>query len=219
MSDKEPGEEWENEFDGDGGDATAIDPDALKKLRSTGAMDSAPDPALDGAADELAGGAPTVMEEDSASSLLEAVDPEEDEVADFDENSVTRMDPSAMSDMAKAEGALGKKPCPSCGVMVSPGYPKCPRCKHSFVKPGGAKYKAGGTALVGRTVPWTIVFIAAVVTAIIVYLSERDPIEDDGPRDQSSDTSGAEGSEPEAPEESAPEEPAPEEPAVEEEGE
>lgn len=175
-------DEWEKEIEGGGG-ATTIDSEALQKLRNTGGLKavSVEDTSLDGAAEEFDIAPATVMEdveELSGAELLQAVDSGElggGENTDFDEDSKTRMDPRVIPE---AEVALdvGKKPCPKCGVMVASGYPKCPRCKHSLVKKRRATTDAGGTSLRGRAVPWSIVFIVAVLTAIIVYLAEREPV-------------------------------------------
>jgi hypothetical protein len=182
---EEAAEEWENEFDG-GGDATAIDPKALENLRSADAQ------AASSVEDVPKESAKTSEPEVSASSLLETdTGDAEAENTDFDENSVTRMDPKAMGDMAAAEDSIGKEACPNCGVMVASGYPKCPRCKHSLVVAKSSKKSAGGTSVVGRTVPWAIVFIAAVLTAIIVYLSERDPVLESS-QDEASEVNGEE---------------------------
>lgn len=174
-------DEWEGKSVA-GGDATAIDPRALDELRKLSAKPTggkADD--FKAAADEFGEGPATVtesVEEVTPDGFIKMVSDADDLSQEFDEDSVTRMDPRAIGKVDEAaDDAVGKEPCPKCGVMVAPGYPKCPRCQHRLV--GSSKSKragAGGTTVVGRTVPWAIVFVAAVLTAIIVYLAERDVV-------------------------------------------
>jgi hypothetical protein len=106
--------------------------------------------------------------------LQQANDSARDE---FDEQGVTVMDASTPGKLSGIEEAApGKQVCPSCGVTVLPGYPKCPRCK-ATLRSNDKRHRqgAGGTSVVGRTVPWTIVGIAAIATATIVYLADRTP--------------------------------------------
>ena len=174
-------DEWDEKSGG--GATSAIDPEALSDLRTVSSVHSEAEAADFATAAEEFDSAPATVMEDvqrfSPSQLLEAVDKDQFGSAgksEFDEDSVTRMDPRARPDIVEPEDSLGKEPCPKCGVMVAPGYPNCPRCKSSLVPPRTKRRaRAGGTSLGGRTVPWTIVFIAAVVTVIIVYLSEREP--------------------------------------------
>lgn len=179
-------EEWENDFgDGGGGPATTIDPDALKKLRLE---DSAPD------LSDIA--APIVAEdvpEESTSRApsqpdFEALD--DDPADEFDDGTVTVMESRSVSERASSSDGLGPvgEPCPKCGVKVAPGYPKCPRCKAVLMQSSQShKKSAGGTSVIGRTVPWTIVVIAAVLTAIIYYLAERETRFEGGEADTSSE--------------------------------
>tara|TARA_R110002096_G_scaffold436061_1_gene666628 strand:+ start:12305 stop:13249 length:945 start_codon:yes stop_codon:yes gene_type:complete len=192
--------EWDVESSGD---ATTVDPDALSKLRATGALEAvsvadaesvaeasaAEASAAEAskasefaeAADEFDSAPATVMEDIeqlSPSELLEIVDSGglgSKASEEFEDDSVTRMDSRIGPALVDPETVASKEECPHCGVLVLPGYPNCPRCKKSLVAAVAREHgAAGGTSLGGRTIPWTIVFIAAVLTAVIVYLAERD---------------------------------------------
>jgi len=189
---KADADEWTQEFDG-GSPATVIDPDALKKIRMD---DSAPDLTDDllveaegsTSKDEKGESAPVAKRQ--TSELVAIVDSVSDE---FDDDSSTVMDPNALEKMGDAGPSLGREPCPKCGVMLAPGHPRCPQCKTSLVVAGTSarrKY-AGGTTVVGRTIPWTIVLLSAIATAVIVYLSEREPKIEPLPEDEASDSSQA----------------------------
>jgi hypothetical protein len=191
-------EDWENDFGDGGGPATTIDPDALKKLRLE---DSAPDlsdlaaPIL--SAEESAEESVVVIAKLTASrsaspASLEALG--DGAVDEFDDRSMTVMDSRSISERDASGDGLGPvgEPCPKCGVKVAPGYPKCPRCKAVLVQSNQAHKKvAGGTSVIGRTVPWTIVVIAAVLTAFIYYLAERDPRPEGVENDTSSESQQA----------------------------
>jgi hypothetical protein len=72
-----------------------------------------------------------------------------------------------------ARPGTGSSACPSCGLELKVGYVRCPRCKYAFDK--NHVRRGGGTAMVSRTVPWTIVAVLAVATAAIVVIADRDP--------------------------------------------
>jgi len=83
---------------------------------------------------------------------------------------------AAASSLPGASASLASNPCPSCGIEVKAGYVRCPRCKQTLARPPGQVAGTGsGTAIVGRGVPWTIVGLCAVATAIIVHLAAQDP--------------------------------------------
>lgn len=175
MSDSESDAPFD-EF-GEGGDDAKVSAEALKKLRA-----EAPAEDLDDAAAEFDEPAPTAIDDGSIARLALLEKPQLAETDgdsgahEFDDDSVTVMDPNALGSDSAEDEAIGKEACPKCGVMVLAGYPKCPRCKTSLVaeKKTREQAAAGGTSLIGRTVPWTVVIIAAILTAIIVYLSERE---------------------------------------------
>ncbi len=183
------------------GEATVVDPEALSKLRAESADEEAKTTEVVrgtdfvAAADEFGSAPDTVMEdvqELSPAELLRVVD--EGQVGalkEFEDDSVTRMDPRGARGMLEAEAVGGaKEECPHCGVLVLPGYPNCPRCKRPLLMSVPREHvPKGATSLGGRTIPWAIVFVAAVLTAVIVYLAERDVDVAD------SDPSGAEAAE------------------------
>lgn len=74
---------------------------------------------------------------------------------------------------AITSSGAGASACPSCGVEVKVGYVRCPKCHHALVDE--PIKRGGGTAVVGRTVPWTIVALCAIATLVIVVLASRDP--------------------------------------------
>ncbi|MCP4443879.1 MAG: hypothetical protein GY811_00855 [Myxococcales bacterium] len=171
--------EWETESAG--GDETTVDAASLAELPETPASTPTPEAAAFAeAAGEFDSVPATVMESVSREALLEAVDKggfEDGATSEFDDDSVTRMDPRSVEEVLRADESQAKKVCPKCGVVVAQGYPNCPRCKSSLKATTGREHGgAGGTSVVGRTIPWAIVLIAAVLTAIIVYLAEWAPV-------------------------------------------
>lgn len=155
-------DDFNDEFEDDGS-ATTIDPDALSKLRE-----------MEGVAakhEERYEGRFPARFNDESKPVLERSESPADE---FEDQGMTMIDPNAVPPSSGRSEAPGSKACPECGVMITPGYPKCPRC-HATLSVAPPKPSAGGTSVVGRTVPWTIVVIAAIATGIIYYLAERDP--------------------------------------------
>lgn len=155
-------DEWDDEFVESA--ATTIDPAALTKLRLQESATAAP------TRPKSSNAAPAKRGTSSFEKMPEVVD-------EFDDHDMTVMDPRSLAarDPSTESHAPAHEPCPKCGVMVAPGYPKCPRCKAVLIKGSAPREQAkGGTSVIGRTIPWTIVVMAAIVTAVIYYLAERD---------------------------------------------
>lgn len=57
--------------------------------------------------------------------------------------------------------------CPSCGVAVTPGYVRCPKCKKPLPRLATSKAAVGGTAVVERKSPWKAIGIAAIAIVVI----------------------------------------------------
>lgn len=76
-------------------------------------------------------------------------------------------------------GSIGSATCPSCGLAVSPGYPKCPKCHAAMPSAPslGADSRSrkvqGGTAVSSGPGPYLWIAIAGVVVvaAVVVYLA------------------------------------------------
>ncbi len=178
-------EEWD-EFAESAGAATTIDPDALSKIRRAESQSDA----RSASTESVTSAAPAPAENKRVPTPSPFVALSADAAAEFDDGAMTVMDSRSNDEReaSAAASALGKEPCPTCGVMLAPGYPKCPRCKAVLIAAPVVKKGAGGTSLSGRTVPWTIVLIAAVLTGIIYYLAERDPKLADLDEDSASDS-------------------------------
>ncbi len=56
--------------------------------------------------------------------------------------------------------------CPACGVAVTPGYVRCPKCKKPLPRRATTSTAQGGTAVVDRRPPWKLIGI--VVLAVVV---------------------------------------------------
>jgi hypothetical protein len=67
--------------------------------------------------------------------------------------------------------------CPSCGVAVTAGYVKCPKCHAPLPsnRVGGASSGPGGTAVAGTSRPPVLAFVAgaAVLIAIVLFFALR----------------------------------------------
>lgn len=76
-------------------------------------------------------------------------------------------------------GSIGSATCPACGLAVSPGYPKCPKCHAAMPAApslgGDARSRKvqGGTAVDSGPGPYLWIAIAGVVVvaAVVVYLA------------------------------------------------
>jgi hypothetical protein len=78
------------------------------------------------------------------------------------------------------EEGIGAATCPSCGLAVSPGYPKCPKCHAamptaaSFAPASSdARNVQGGTAVGGGvgSLVWIAVAGVVAVVAVVVYVA------------------------------------------------
>ncbi|MGE5186947.1 MAG: hypothetical protein ACM31C_33075 [Acidobacteriota bacterium] len=57
--------------------------------------------------------------------------------------------------------------CPACGVAVTPGYVRCPKCKKPLPRRATTSAAQGGTAVVDRRPPWKLIGIVALALVVI----------------------------------------------------
>jgi hypothetical protein len=88
----------------------------------------------------------------------------------------SKTDPTEPSVAGPQKRGIPKRTCPACGITVVLGYVVCPKCKAELPRP--AKRPVGhGTAVPSRTVPLSLVAAAALATAVIWHLANReDPV-------------------------------------------
>jgi hypothetical protein len=85
------------------------------------------------------------------------------------------MDKSTSSDDIGT--VLGKAPCPNCGIQVTAGYARCPKCKAEMPKSAATNRtpaSGGGTSATGRTISLGAVLIAVLITALASYLAHKE---------------------------------------------
>lgn len=57
--------------------------------------------------------------------------------------------------------------CPACGVAVTPGYVRCPKCRKPLPRRAAGKVAQGGTAVVESRSPWKAIGIALIALLVI----------------------------------------------------
>jgi hypothetical protein len=161
-----------------------------------------PSPAPDDLASPVARGTPLSIPQQRAEAVVDSTPAPEVVTAPASTRPTPPVGVAAARPATADPGASGSAACPACGIQVKTGYVRCPKCKHAF--DGSRAPIGGGTAVVGRTVPWAIVAVMALLTIVIVVLADREPstrllqgieVQADGGPEDGDAPEGAEGEE------------------------